>query len=271
MQYALAFGAARFVEKPTRKPVRHARQPNRTCCSASYLAWRCDNTAASLRKRFQNTRRFLCLTFFECAFARSCRRRTMDPTWSFTICDDQSPSPMTESAPTTRTARRIAIVARLDETKGVGALRRRAPTAPTSLDVVVVGDGPLLNQLTESFASTRVHFFGWCASETAMEVNMRGADAVVVLDLGGAIMTFSKDSRWVSRYSLWRSVVHQSLGVTNVGMANWLYLIRWTISSMAWSGHHYKLRQSCVTSRQPHQLCCLGCSRRIKPNSGRMA
>ena len=59
--------------------------------------------------------------------------------------------------------KRIVVVGRIDEAKGVGAfldvLTRRSATG---LDVEIVGDGPLRKALEDSFSSPSVRFLGWC-------------------------------------------------------------------------------------------------------------
>jgi glycosyltransferase involved in cell wall biosynthesis len=76
--------------------------------------------------------------------------------------------------------KRIIVVGRIDEAKGVGAfldvLSRRSPQ---HLDVEIVGDGPLRKSLEDSFSSASVRFLGWCPPATTVE-RIASADAMVV-------------------------------------------------------------------------------------------
>jgi glycosyltransferase involved in cell wall biosynthesis len=77
-------------------------------------------------------------------------------------------------------AKRIVIVGRIDEAKGVAAFLEVLSCQPASgIEVEVVGDGPLRKGTEEAFASPSVRFLGWRSQpETLQRISQ--ADAVVV-------------------------------------------------------------------------------------------
>jgi glycosyltransferase involved in cell wall biosynthesis len=97
---------------------------------------------------------------------------------------DQQSLPAGEPAVRVPNVKRIIVVGRIDEAKGVGAflnvLTRRSATG---LDVEIVGDGPLRKSLQDSFSSPSVRFLGWCSPATTGERIAR-ANAMVVPSIG---------------------------------------------------------------------------------------
>lgn len=81
---------------------------------------------------------------------------------------------------TARHRRRIVIVARIDEVKGVEAfLEALGRLRAGAVEVEIVGDGPLRTRAERAFASSAVRFLGWCSQAQTLERVLR-ADAVVV-------------------------------------------------------------------------------------------
>jgi len=77
-------------------------------------------------------------------------------------------------------ARRIVIVARLDEVKGVEAFLEAWSRLPASgIEVEFVGDGPRRARAERAFASPSVRFLGWCSPVQTLQHVLR-ADAVVM-------------------------------------------------------------------------------------------
>jgi glycosyltransferase involved in cell wall biosynthesis len=84
--------------------------------------------------------------------------------------------------PTIRTgsAKRIVIVGRIDEAKGVAAFLEALSRRPAGgIEVEVVGDGPLRKRIEGAFASSAVRFLGWRGQRETLQRVSR-ADAVVV-------------------------------------------------------------------------------------------
>jgi glycosyltransferase involved in cell wall biosynthesis len=76
--------------------------------------------------------------------------------------------------------KRVVVVGRIDEPKGVGAfLGMLARQRVTGIDVEVVGDGPLRMSIEASFASPSIRFLGWCSPARTLQ-RIAGAGAIVV-------------------------------------------------------------------------------------------
>ena len=94
--------------------------------------------------------------------------------------DQQSLPANREPAVRVANVKRIVVVGRIDEAKGVGAfLNVLTRHSATGIDVEIVGDGPLRRSLEDSFSSPSVRFMGWCPPARTMERIAR-ADAMVV-------------------------------------------------------------------------------------------
>jgi glycosyltransferase involved in cell wall biosynthesis len=76
--------------------------------------------------------------------------------------------------------RRIVIVGRIDEAKGVAAFLEALSRRPAGgIEVEVVGDGPLRRGVEAAFASSTVRFLGWCRQPQTLQ-RISQADAMVV-------------------------------------------------------------------------------------------
>jgi glycosyltransferase involved in cell wall biosynthesis len=81
---------------------------------------------------------------------------------------------------TTATPRRIVVVGRIDEAKGVAAFLELLSHRPASgLQVEIVGDGGLRTRTEEAFASPSVRFLGWLSQQETLQRVLQ-AGAVVV-------------------------------------------------------------------------------------------
>jgi glycosyltransferase involved in cell wall biosynthesis len=127
-------------------------------------------------------------------------------------------------------ARPLAVIAgRIDEAKGVGQfLQVLSGKREIPFDVEIIGDGPLRQQIENTFRQPWVHFQGWCStSETALR--MSRADYLVVpsiceescattvlegLALGKPVMALARGGtpelkryeRWHGQLSLYREM-----------------------------------------------------------------
>ena len=119
-----------------------------------------------------------------------------------------------------RDRRRIVVVARIDEVKGIEAFLQALSRAPASgIEVEIVGDGPLRSRAEAAFASPSVRFLGWCSQAQTLQRIAR-ADAVVVpsvweepcattilegLALGKPVLALALGGTpELARYELWR-------------------------------------------------------------------
>src|SRR5206468_3289968 len=76
--------------------------------------------------------------------------------------------------------RRIVIVGRIDQAKGVAAFLEVLSRQPASgIEVEVVGDGPQRKGTEETFASPSVRFLGWRSQQETLQRILQ-ADAVIV-------------------------------------------------------------------------------------------
>jgi glycosyltransferase involved in cell wall biosynthesis len=101
---------------------------------------------------------------------------------SFTIHNfiDLKTLPEHPGIATPANARRVVIVARIDEGKGVEAFLDALSRSPASgIEVEIVGDGTLRARAERNFASPSVRFLGWCSQAQTLQHVLR-ADAVVV-------------------------------------------------------------------------------------------